>query len=122
MITKEIKNIICTMMMYVETFLRPQHGTTPVTVLFVLRFYGPVNPVGSCRARSVYLTTRLLGRFSPLSGLTSIVHMEVKLKSKRLPLETKNTKYSGNRRLDFIKSLHMQQCNLRGSIQPLAPA
>ena len=32
-------------------------------VLFVLRFYGPVNPMGSCRARSVYLTTRL-----PLSG------------------------------------------------------
>ena len=36
--------------------------------LFVLRFYGPVNPVESCRARSVYLTTRLLGRLSPLSG------------------------------------------------------
>ena len=26
--------------------------------LFVLRFYGIVNPMGSCRARSVYLTTR----------------------------------------------------------------
>ena len=36
--------------------------------LFVLRFYGPGNPIGSCRARSVYLTTRLLGRLSPLSG------------------------------------------------------
>ena len=36
--------------------------------LFVLRFYGPVNPMGSCRARSVYLTTCLLGRLSPLSG------------------------------------------------------
>ena len=35
--------------------------------LFVLRFYGPVNPMGSCWARSVYLTTRLLGRLSPLS-------------------------------------------------------
>ena len=35
---------------------------------FVLRFYGPVNPMGSCRARSVYLTTRLLGRLCPLSG------------------------------------------------------
>ena len=31
--------------------------------LFVLRFYGPVNPTGSRRARSVYLTT-----LSPLSG------------------------------------------------------
>ena len=38
--------------------------------LFVLRFYGPVNQMGSCRARSVYLTTRLLGR-----RLTSIVHI-----------------------------------------------
>ena len=37
-------------------------------ILFVLRFYGPVNPMGSCRAWSVYLTTRLLGRLSPLSG------------------------------------------------------
>ena len=36
--------------------------------LFVLRFYGPVNPMGSCRARSVYLATCLLGRLSPLSG------------------------------------------------------
>ena len=33
-----------------------------------LRFFGPVNPMGSCQARSVYLTTRLLGRLSPLSG------------------------------------------------------
>ena len=35
---------------------------------FVLRFYGLVNPMGSCRARSVYLSTPLLGRLSPLSG------------------------------------------------------
>ena len=42
--------------------------TTKLFCLFVLRFYGPVNPMGSCRARSVYLTTRVLGRFSPLSG------------------------------------------------------
>ena len=34
----------------------------------MLRFYGPVNPMGSCQARSVYLTTRSLGRLSPLSG------------------------------------------------------
>ena len=37
-------------------------------ILFVLRFYGPVNPMGSCRAWSVYLTTPLLGRLSPLTG------------------------------------------------------
>ena len=43
-------------------------GALRVNSLFVLRFYGPVNPMGSCRAWSVYLTTRLLGRLSPLSG------------------------------------------------------
>ena len=37
-------------------------------LLFVLRFCGPVNPMGSCQAWSVYRTTRLLGRRSPLSG------------------------------------------------------
>ena len=36
--------------------------------LFVLKFYGPVNPTGSCRAQSVYIITRLLGRRSRLSG------------------------------------------------------
>ena len=30
--------------------------------------FGPVNSIGSCRAQSVYLTTLLLGRLSPLSG------------------------------------------------------
>ena len=44
--------------------------------LFVLRFYGPVNPMGSCRARSVYLTTRVLGRLSPLSGIVHSVSLE----------------------------------------------
>ena len=34
-----------------------------------MRFYGPINPLGSYRVgRSVYLTTLFLGRFSPLSG------------------------------------------------------
>ena len=46
-----------------------------ILVLFVLRFYGPVNPMGSCRARSVYLTTRLLGRLESSKQLTSIVHI-----------------------------------------------
>ena len=36
--------------------------------LFVLRFYRPVNPMGSCRALSVNLTTLLLGRLSSLSS------------------------------------------------------
>ena len=35
---------------------------------FVLRFYGPVNPMGSYLAWSVYLNTLLLDRFIPLIG------------------------------------------------------
>ena len=46
---------------------------------------------------------------------------EVKLKSRRLPLETKNTQKNENRRLGFIKSLHIQWCYLRGCIGLLAP-
>ena len=36
--------------------------------LFLLRFYGPVNLMRSCRVQSVYLTTLLLGRLRPLSS------------------------------------------------------
>ena len=42
--------------------------TLDISRLFVLMFYGPVNPMGSCRAWSVSLTTHLLGTLSPLSG------------------------------------------------------
>ena len=35
---------------------------------FVLRFYSPVNPMGSCPAWSVYLTTLLPGRLNPQSS------------------------------------------------------
>ena len=38
-------------------------------------FYSSVNPMGSCRAWSVYLTTLLLGRLSPLKQLTSNKHI-----------------------------------------------
>ena len=41
--------------------------------LFVLRFYGPFNTLGSCRAWSVYLATLLLGSEVISSRLTSIV-------------------------------------------------
>ena len=51
----------------VITIAHPEHSSGELC-LFVLRLYSPVNPMGSCRARSVYLTTRLLGRLSPLSG------------------------------------------------------
>ena len=50
------------------SYVRPLLEYSSIVCLFVLRFYGPVNPIGSCRARSVYLTTHLLGKLSPLSG------------------------------------------------------
>ena len=48
--------------------------------LFVLRFYGPVTPIGSCRVWSIYLTTLLLGRLSPLSSpslLTTFLYQKL---------------------------------------------
>ena len=56
---------VCTVC--IRQFFR-NFGVETLGHLFVLRFYGPVNPMGSCRARSVYLTTRLLGRLSPLTS------------------------------------------------------
>ena len=51
---------------------------------FVLQFYGPVNPVGSCRVCSIYLIKLLLGRLS-FKQLTSIVHiLGCNLKTKEL--------------------------------------
>ena len=56
-----------------------------------LRFYGPVNPMGSCRALSVYLTTRFPGRLSPiLKRLSNIVHI--------LPPETSCAEIFGAKR------------------------
>ena len=49
-------------------FLKDVESTVVLFCLFVLVFYGPVNPMGSCRAWSVYLTTCLLGRLSSLSS------------------------------------------------------
>ena len=64
-----------------EKMLPNPMGIKPATIwspvrhaserLFVIMFYCPVNPMGSCQAWSVYLTTFSLGRLSPL--ITSIV-------------------------------------------------
>ena len=45
------------------------HEFFPDWCLFVLSFYCPVNPMGSCQMLSVYLTTLLLGRLHSVSGL-----------------------------------------------------
>ena len=48
----------------------------PLCFLFPdLRFYGLVNPLGSCWIRSVYLITLFLERLSILSGLPVLVHI-----------------------------------------------
>ena len=72
----------------------------------MLRFYGPVNPMGSCQARSVYLTTRLLGRLSS-KRLTNIVPI--------LPPETDNCPscISGRERMtveNISRSISMKEC------------
>ena len=60
----KLVNVCCNIMTGMS--IRPEDRKQ--VSLFVLRFYSPVNPVGSCRVRSVYLITRLLGRLNPLSG------------------------------------------------------
>ena len=61
-------NVNCEAVPFAVPRIAERSTTMGYRCLFVLRFYGPVSPMGSCRARSVYLATRLLGRFSPLSG------------------------------------------------------
>ena len=49
-------------------YLQPIQQRLIRVCFFVLRFFCPVNPMGSCWVQSVYLTTLLLGRLSPLSS------------------------------------------------------
>ena len=46
----------------------PAHILISASLFVCVEFNGQVNPMGSCRARSVNLTTRVLGRLSSLSG------------------------------------------------------
>ena len=74
--TKKKLNLIPYIAKHGKATLMPYvNSEGPDVCLFVLRFYGPVNPVGSCRARSVYLTTLLLGILSHSKRLTCIVHI-----------------------------------------------
>ena len=50
------------------SFHIPEHPDEYKMILFVLTFYGPADPMGSCRVWSAYLTILSLSRFSPLSG------------------------------------------------------
>ena len=92
----------------------------PWNSLCVLRFYGPVNSMGSYRVGSVYLTTLLLGRLSPLRGnITNIVHI--------LSSETDNcsTVISGGERMtsdNHSWSISMKKCCWSGGGSNLQPA
>ena len=50
-----------------------------------------------------------------------LLYCKIKVKKKRLPLETKNTQNHENRRLGLTESLHMQHCSLQGRVRPSPP-
>ena len=68
---------------------------------FVLRFYGPINPMASCRAQSIYLITRLLGRLSPLYPVNQyIVFRAISEEMNAYCMNTVNPQWLKHRWLD----------------------
>ena len=77
---------------------------TYVVGLSVLRFYGPLNPIGSCRARSVYLTTHLLdSRAQEILKSESVQPMTMTSSMSPFP-KKKKKKYHLSRKLMTIGS------------------
>ena len=79
-------------------------------VCFVV--YGPVNPMGSCRSRSVDLTTLLLGRLSPLSSLPGLCTFFCQ-KLATVPLNQRKGE-NGRRKYFMIKSPRKIVADLAG--------
>ena len=71
----------------------------------MLRFYGSVNPMGSCPAQSVCLNTLLLGRLSPIWGLTSIVY-NLSPETDNCPSCISGRQGENDRRKYFMINLH----------------
>ena len=71
----------------------------------MLRFSGPVNPMGSCQARSVYLTTRLLGRLSPSSERLTMIIVHILLPDTYNTLPSRICR-ENDRRKYFAINLH----------------
>ena len=90
-------------------------GTDTPDCLFVLRFYGPVNPMGSCRARSVYLTTRLLGRLSPLSGKPVLCTF---FRQKLTTALLESAKGENHHRKYFMINLHERMLPTSAGVEP----
>ena len=87
--------------------------------MFLLRFYGPVNPMRSCRARSVYQTTCLLGRLSPLSGYQYCAHSFAR--NLQLPFLNQRKGENDRRKYFMIKSPWKNVANLSGGWTPRPP-
>ena len=97
--------------------VRPIYSSSKLRTaqLFVLKFYGPVNPMGSCRARSVYLTTRLLGRLSPLSGNQYCAHSFAR--NWQLPFLNQR-KGENDHRKYFMINLHERMLPTSAGVEP----
>ena len=87
--------------------------------LFALRFYGPVNPVESCRTRSVYLTTWLLGRLSPLSCWKQYCAHSF-ARNWQLPF-LNQWKGENDRRKYFLINLHERMLPTSAGVEPAIP-
>ena len=86
--------------------------------LFVSRFYGPVNPMGPCRARSIYLATRLLGRLSPLILLAVNQYCAHSFaRNWQLPFLNQR-KRENDRRKYFIINLHERMLSTSAGVEP----
>ena len=79
--------------------------------LLVLRFYGPVNLIKSCRARSVYLITLLQGRLSPLSVWPILAH--ILSPEADICLSWISGKGENDRRKYFMINLHERMLPIR---------
>ena len=84
----------------------------------MLRFYGPINPMGSCLAWSVYLTTLLLGRFSPLSVYKYCAHSFAR--NWQLPF-LNQWKEQNDHRKYFMVNLHKRILPVRRWSNPQPP-
>ena len=81
----------------------------------MLRFYGPVNPMGSCRAQSVYLTT-FTGQAKSSEQLTSIVHI-LSPGADNCPFLNKR-KGENDRRKYFMINLHKRMLPTSAGVEP----
>ena len=90
---------------------------TGVFCLFELRFYSPVNPMGSCRVQSVFLTTCLLGRLSPLRGLFNQYCAHSFARNWKLPFLNQRKEENDHRKY-FVVNLHERMLPTSAGVEP----